>query len=175
MLKYGEPQDADATVWTADARERLIRVFRILLDWEARATANVVEDARHDGDQDSDGSALREGIVQGPGTGGILDPGPAQAAAPVRAGATAHDPGGVRRHRNRQTGGRGGFAEMLAFLTANPSCRTILVEKTDRLYRNIKDWITVDDLDLMVHFVKENAIVSKASRSSEKFMHASKS
>ena len=30
---------------------------------------------------------------------------------------------------------------MLAFLKADPSCRTILVEKTDRLYRNIKDWI----------------------------------
>src|SRR5215203_1491846 len=44
--------------------------------------------------------------------------------------------------------GRGGFGEMLAFVKANPSCRTILVEKTDRLYRNIKHWITVDDLDL---------------------------
>ena len=37
--------------------------------------------------------------------------------------------------------GRGGFGEMLIFLKADPSCRTILVEKTDRLYRNIKDWI----------------------------------
>jgi site-specific DNA recombinase len=70
--------------------------------------------------------------------------------------------------------GRGGFGEMLAFLKANPSCRTMLVEKTDRLYRNIRDWITVDDLDLTVHFVKENAVVSKASRSSEKFMHGIK-
>ncbi len=70
--------------------------------------------------------------------------------------------------------GRGGFGEMLAFLNVNPSCRTILVEKTDRLYRNIRDWITVDDLDLAVHFVKENAVVSKASRSSEKFMHGIK-
>src|SRR5215475_1015088 len=40
--------------------------------------------------------------------------------------------------------GRGGFGEMLAFLRTDPSCRTILVEKTDRLYRNIKDWVTVD-------------------------------
>src|SRR6266849_5050996 len=70
--------------------------------------------------------------------------------------------------------GRGGFGEMLAFLKANPSCRTMLVEKTDRLYRNIRDWITVDDRDLAVHFVKENAVVSKASRSSEKFMHGIK-
>src|ERR1700674_5103939 len=70
--------------------------------------------------------------------------------------------------------GRGGFGEMLAFLKAEPSCRTILVEKTDRLYRNIRDWITVDDLDISVHFVKENAVVSKASRSSDKFMHGIK-
>src|SRR5689334_12730288 len=70
--------------------------------------------------------------------------------------------------------GRTGFGEMLAFLKANPSCRIILVEKTDRLYRNIRDWITVDDLDLEVHFVKENQVVSRASRSSDKFMHGIK-
>src|ERR1700681_34875 len=70
--------------------------------------------------------------------------------------------------------GRGGFGEMLAFLKAEPSCRTILVEKTDRLYRNIRDWITIDDLDLEVHFVKEGTVVSKASRSSDKFIHGMK-
>ena len=70
--------------------------------------------------------------------------------------------------------GRGGFGEMLRFLKSEPTCRTILVEKTDRLYRNIKDWTTVDDLDVTIHFVKENAIVSKHSRSSEKFMHGIK-
>ena len=70
--------------------------------------------------------------------------------------------------------GRAGFGEMLTFLRSNASCRTILVEKTDRLYRNIRDWITDDDLDLAVHFVKENTVVSKASRSSEKFMHGIK-
>jgi site-specific DNA recombinase len=58
---------------------------------------------------------------------------------------------------------------MLGFLKATPSCRTILVEKTDQPYRNIKDWITVDDLELEVHFVRENAVVSKESRSSDKF------
>src|SRR5712691_6035141 len=70
--------------------------------------------------------------------------------------------------------GRGGFGEMLTFLKANPSCRTILVEKTDRLYRNIKDWTTVDDLGAMIHFVKEGVIVSPDSRSSDKFMHGIK-
>ena len=70
--------------------------------------------------------------------------------------------------------GRSGFGEMLAFIAEDPTCRTILVEKTDRLYRNIKDWTTVDDLDVAVHFVKESTIVSKESRSSEKFLHGIK-
>jgi DNA invertase Pin-like site-specific DNA recombinase len=51
--------------------------------------------------------------------------------------------------------GRGGFGEMLRFLKSDPTCRTILVEKTDRLYRNIKDWTTIDDLDVTIHFVIE--------------------
>jgi DNA invertase Pin-like site-specific DNA recombinase len=70
--------------------------------------------------------------------------------------------------------GRGGFGEMIAALKADTSCRTVLVEKTDRLYRNIKDWMTVDDLDVTIHFVKENAVVSKDSRSSDKFLHGIK-
>jgi hypothetical protein len=39
---------------------------------------------------------------------------------------------------------------------------------------NIKDWITVDELDLVVHFVKENAVVSKESRWSDKFLYGIK-
>jgi DNA invertase Pin-like site-specific DNA recombinase len=70
--------------------------------------------------------------------------------------------------------GRAGFGQMLAFLRADRSCRIILVEKTDRLYRNFPDWVTIDDLDVAIHFVKENVVVSKASRSSDKFMHAIK-
>jgi DNA invertase Pin-like site-specific DNA recombinase len=38
-------------------------------------------------------------------------------------------------------------------------------------YRNLKDWVTVDELDVEIHFVKENVVLSQASRSSEKFMH----
>jgi DNA invertase Pin-like site-specific DNA recombinase len=34
--------------------------------------------------------------------------------------------------------------------------------------------MTVDDLDVTIHFVKENAVVSKESRSSEKFLHGIK-
>jgi site-specific DNA recombinase len=40
--------------------------------------------------------------------------------------------------------GRRSFGEMLAFLRDNRACRVLLVEKTDRLYRNLKDWVHVD-------------------------------
>jgi len=67
--------------------------------------------------------------------------------------------------------GRTSFGEMITFLKRSPACEAILVEKTDRLYRNIKDWVTLDELDVQLHFVKENMILSKDSRSSDKFMH----
>src|SRR5262249_1291764 len=56
----------------------------------------------------------------------------------------------------------------------NPACRTILVEKTDRLYRNIKDWTTIDELGATLHLVKENVVISADARSSEKFLHGIK-
>ena len=76
--------------------------------------------------------------------------------------------------------GRTGFSEMIKFLRIEAKskqshfCRTLLVEKTDRLYRNLKDWVTLEELDLEIHFVKENVVLSQNSRSSEKFMHGIK-
>ena len=70
--------------------------------------------------------------------------------------------------------GRTGFGEMIAFLRRNQTCRIILVEKTDRLYRYLKDWVTIDGLEVVVHFVKENFVLSGDSRSSEKFVHGIK-
>lgn len=67
--------------------------------------------------------------------------------------------------------GRTSFNEMLAFLKKDAACGAILVEKTDRLYRNIRDWVTMDELDIQMHFVKEGVVLSKDSRSSDKFMH----
>jgi hypothetical protein len=55
-----------------------------------------------------------------------------------------------------------------------PEASIILVEKTDRLYRNLKDWVTLDELDLEIHFAKENVVLSADSRSSEKFLHGIK-
>src|SRR6516165_2491000 len=42
--------------------------------------------------------------------------------------------------------GRTAFGEMLSYLRQHrETCRVLLVEKTDRLYRNIKDWVTLDE------------------------------
>ena len=70
--------------------------------------------------------------------------------------------------------GRPNFSAMLTFIRKHPTVQTVLVEKTDRLYRNLKDWVTIDELDLEIHFVKEGVILSRDSRSSEKFMHGIK-
>src|SRR6516162_64697 len=73
----------------------------------------------------------------------------------------------------KQTG-RAAFGDMVAYLKAYPAVRVVLVEKTDRLYRNLKDWVTVDELDVEMHFPKEGVVLSHESRSSEKFMHGIK-
>ena len=69
---------------------------------------------------------------------------------------------------------RAAFGEMIAYLKAHPSVRVMLVEKTDRLYRNLKDWVTVDELEVEIHFPKEGVVLSRNSRSTEKFMHGIK-
>jgi site-specific DNA recombinase len=63
---------------------------------------------------------------------------------------------------------------MLRFLKTHPTVRIILVEKTDRLYRNLKDWVRLDEYDVEIHLVKEGTVLSRDSRSSEKFMHGIK-
>lgn len=70
--------------------------------------------------------------------------------------------------------GRTEFNAMLAFLKKSQNTNIILVEKTDRLYRNFKDYVTIDDADVEIHLVKEGVILSKDSRSHEKFMHGIK-
>jgi site-specific DNA recombinase len=71
--------------------------------------------------------------------------------------------------------GRTGFDAMVGYLRKNSQCRVLLVEKTDRLYRNFRDWVTIDEIrGLEVHFVKEATVISEGSRSSEKFIHGIK-
>jgi site-specific DNA recombinase len=77
--------------------------------------------------------------------------------------------------------GRLGFIAMVGFfkkhghVTPREGNRTVLLgEKTDRLYRDLKDWVTLDELDLEIHFVKKDVVLTRDSGSSEKFMHGIK-
>ena len=69
----------------------------------------------------------------------------------------------------KQTG-RANFGEMVRWLKANPGSH-VLVEKTDRLYRNFRDMLTLEDLSAEIHFVKDNMALSANSLPSEKFKH----
>jgi site-specific DNA recombinase len=73
-----------------------------------------------------------------------------------------------------KSSGRAQFGKMLEFLGANGDARLILVEKTDRLYRNFRDYVRLEDFDVEIHLVKENEIISKDSRSHAKFIHGIK-
>ena len=70
-----------------------------------------------------------------------------------------------------KTNGRQNFEEMVKFLKNHRDCRIVLVEKTDRLYRNLKDAVTLEDLDLEIHLVKEGQILSKDAKSQTKLIH----
>ena len=67
--------------------------------------------------------------------------------------------------------GRANFGQMVRFLKESPSVKAILVEKTDRLYRNFKDYVTIDELGVEIHLVKEGEVLSPESRSHQKFIH----
>lgn len=69
--------------------------------------------------------------------------------------------------------GRKAFNEMLEYITQE-GINTILVEKTDRLYRNFRDYVRLDEYDLEVHLVKEGSVISKESKSHDKFIHGIK-
>jgi site-specific DNA recombinase len=64
--------------------------------------------------------------------------------------------------------GRTDFARMIAHLRANPT-HALLVEKTDRLYRNLRDYLTLDELGVEIHFVKEGGRDRRDSDA--RFMH----
>lgn len=73
----------------------------------------------------------------------------------------------------KQTG-RHKFAEMLKFLKKSKDVNAILVEKTDRLYRNFRDYVDVDDSKFEIHLVKENEIITPDSPSHAKLVHGLK-
>jgi len=70
-----------------------------------------------------------------------------------------------------KTSGRQNFDQMVQFFTKNRRCRVVLVEKTDRLYRNFRDVVTLEDLDLEIHLVKEGQVISKDAKSQAKLIH----
>src|SRR5215469_7240541 len=67
--------------------------------------------------------------------------------------------------------GRKQFGEMIRFLEQTPSCRSVIVEKTDRLYRNFRDCVTLEDLEVEIHLPKEGQIISKDAKSQAKLIH----
>jgi len=70
--------------------------------------------------------------------------------------------------------GRTNFNKMVEYIRESKNVDTVLVEKTDRLYRNFKDYVTIDDLDVTVYLVKENEKIGKDASSHQKFMHGIK-
>lgn len=74
--------------------------------------------------------------------------------------------------------GRTYFNEMVKFLQDSPDTKIILVEKTDRLYRNFRDYVAIDDLinnlKMEIHLVKEGEVLGKDSKSHQKFIHGIK-
>ncbi|MFH1653750.1 MAG: recombinase family protein [Pseudomonadota bacterium] len=71
--------------------------------------------------------------------------------------------------------GREQFGLMVDYLKQCKSTQALLVEKTDRLYRNFKDYVILDDVsDIEIHLVKESEILSKDSKSHQKFIHGIK-
>ena len=66
------------------------------------------------------------------------------------------------------------FNELLSYIEAN-GIYNLAVEKTDRLTRNLKDAVAIDDWlqadgDRMLHAVKENIKFHRDSKSDVKFM-----
>lgn len=63
---------------------------------------------------------------------------------------------------------------MLEYLAHHPDVENILVEKTDRLTRNFRDMVKIEDTGRTVHFVKEGQIIGTDARHSDKLMYSLK-
>ena len=71
--------------------------------------------------------------------------------------------------------GRKHFGEMVRFFEKHPNCRVVIVEKTDRLYRNFRDCVNLEDLGVEIHLPKEGQIIGKDAKSQDKLVHAFRS
>jgi site-specific DNA recombinase len=70
-----------------------------------------------------------------------------------------------------KTPGRKRFGEMVHFFEQNGNPRCVIVEKTDRLYRNFRDCVTLEDLEVEIHLAKEGQVIEKNARSQAKLVH----
>ena len=70
--------------------------------------------------------------------------------------------------------GRKRFDEVLDFLRDNRNVTVALFEKTDRLSRNLQDFVTVEELveslDIEIHLVKEGQILRKTTKSQDRLV-----
>ncbi|MFA5248161.1 MAG: recombinase family protein [Patescibacteria group bacterium] len=73
-----------------------------------------------------------------------------------------------------KSAGRTGFGQMIEYVKEHKNANNILVEKTDRLYRNFKDYVTIDELGVTVFLVKESEQIGQVANSHQKFMHGIK-
>ena len=67
------------------------------------------------------------------------------------------------------------FNELLQYLDSNPQITIVLCEKVDRISRNFKDGVKLDDWlteneERQIHFVKQSLVIHKNAKSNEKFM-----
>ena len=61
---------------------------------------------------------------------------------------------------------------MVEYLKKHREVEHLLVEKTDRLYRNLADRVTIGTMEwLFIHLIKEGEILSKESNSHQKLIH----
>lgn len=74
--------------------------------------------------------------------------------------------------------GREQFAAMIDYLEKQKHSTVLLVEKTDRLYRNFRDYIAIDDLinrfNHEIHLVKEGEVIGRNASSHTKLIHGIK-
>ena len=92
----------------------------------------------------------------------------------LRAYAKKHALRVVQEFEDAETAKRAGrreFERMLRLLRADPSIQHVLVEKTDRLSRNFRDLVTIDDLGRTLHFVKDGQVIGSDAKSSDKFIY----
>src|SRR5262249_48825632 len=82
------------------------------------------------------------------------------------------DPARVRRYRNRQAGRADRLRPDARLPAPAPRHLPCAPRRENRpAVPHLKDWVTLEQPDLDLHFVKENVVLSAGSRSSEKFVH----